>query len=251
MSLIESLSLKRDLILPYFENAICSNKWPSSYQITVDSSPYYGLNEDGSPDGYFHPSTHPLLPARLLYHMFHPSTRDRLIVERPSLQREMTFSMGSALHAVLQTQLTMAKILVPEDIEVEYINHEHHVRGRIDAMVNHPTEGRILVEIKTRSGFLYGRQTGPEPSWVAQVNLGLDSQDCDLGVLLMMESGFPYRMSEFHIQRDHVILDAIYAKFDMVRKAVADSVPPPADCVSIKDCPARDVCGCGGASCRT
>lgn len=49
----------KELILPILENQMRANEWPESYQITVDSSPYYGKS-----DGYFHPSSHPLLHPR-------------------------------------------------------------------------------------------------------------------------------------------------------------------------------------------
>ena len=44
---------KRELLLPYFKNQVLANDWPMTYDIEVDSSPYYGFG-----DGYFHPSTH-------------------------------------------------------------------------------------------------------------------------------------------------------------------------------------------------
>jgi len=63
----------RELLLPYFRNALLSKQWPDSYQVSIDSSPYYGAG-----DGYFHPSTHGLLGARELYYRFHPDHRDHL-----------------------------------------------------------------------------------------------------------------------------------------------------------------------------
>lgn len=241
-SLLNSLA-HRDLILPYFEAALLSGNWPTSYSVEIDSAPYYGAG-----DGYFHPSSHPMKGERELYYMMHPDYAGKLVAERPSLQREMAFSMGSALHGIMQTQMQMAGLITsPDDIEVEYVNHEHHVRGRIDWITHHPTNGsRLPVEFKTRTAFKFSSQKEPEPSWVAQLNLALDSQDCDLGILLMMESGFPYRCAEFQVKRDHELLDSIYSKFDRVREAVATSTPPqhccPPDSDVMKACPARQVC---------
>lgn len=239
--LVDSLA-GRDLILPYFESSMISDSWPDEYLIRVDSKPYYGLG-----DGYFHPSTHPMLGERELYYRFHPDTRDKMIWERNSLQRQMTLSMGSALHAVLQTQMELADLVVPEDIEVEYVNHQHHVRGRIDWIVNHPNGQRIVVEFKTRTHFKFSRQDQPEDAWRAQINLGMDSQDCDFGIILMAESGWPYAMREFHIRRDPLLLDSIYSKFDRVRGAIAANEPPrhccgPDDKQTISACPARYEC---------
>ena len=205
------------------------------------------MNADGTPDGFFHPSTHALKGERELYYMMHPDYQDQLVFERPSLQREMAFAMGSALHGVVQTHMEMCQLVRgPQDVEVEYINTEHHVRGRIDWVTHHPNGSVIPVEFKTRTHFRYNKQTEPEPSWIAQLNLGLDSQDIDLGVLLMVESGYPYRMREFKVRRDHELLDEIYAKFDRVREAIAENKPPRYCCAEgsavMHECPARYVC---------
>lgn len=239
--LLDSLG-SRDLILPYFESSLLADNWPESYQITIDSSPYYGAG-----DGFFHPSTHACKGERELYYMTHPRYRDKLLLERPSMQREMAFAMGSALHGVLQTHMEMVELVRgPQDIEVEYINTEHHVRGRIDWITHHPNGSIIPVEMKTRTAFKYGTQTEPEPEWLAQLNLGLDSQDSDLGIILMVESGYPYRMREFQVRRDRELLDGIYAKFDRVREAVAADKAPrhccAPDSTQMKKCPARSVC---------
>lgn len=239
--LLDSLA-SRDLILPYFEANLLADNWPDSYTIKIDSSPYYGAG-----DGFFHPSTHATKGERELYYMMHPDYQSELVWERPSLQREMAFAMGSALHGVLQTHMEMVDLVRgPEDIEWEYINEEHHVRGRVDWITHHPNGSVFPVEFKTRTHFKYAQQMEPEPSWVAQLNLGLDALDCDLGILLMAESGFPYRMREFQVRRDRELLDEIYSKFDRVREAVAINKPPrhccAPDSTTMKKCPARNVC---------
>jgi hypothetical protein len=142
-SIFKSL-VERDLLLPYFRNSVLGDNWPEHYTVKIDSSPYYGLG-----DGYFHPSTHGQLGARLLYYMFHPEHRDRLVFEPRTVQDEMTLAMGSALHGVIQTQFEMAGMLGPDDVEVEYIISEHHVRGRIDMIIDHPIGDRIPVEFKS------------------------------------------------------------------------------------------------------
>jgi hypothetical protein len=175
-----------ELILPHFENRMLADNWPDSYTITIDSSPYYGAG-----DGYFHPSTHPLMGARELYYRFHPDTRDHVIRERRSLQSHMTLAMGSALHGVVQTQFEMAGLVRPENIEVEYVNHEHHVRGRIDFIVDHPNGQSLVVEMKTQNSFGFKNQKTIKPAWDAQLSLALDHQGLDTGVLLLVDPGRP------------------------------------------------------------
>jgi len=240
-SIINSLG-KRELLIPYLESAILSDTWPDNYTITVDSGEYYGKG-----DGYFHPSSHPLMGERQLYYLFHPDTRDLIVPERRSTTEQMTLSMGSAGHAILQTKMQMAGLITsPDDIEVEYVNHAHHVRGRIDWIAHHPNGQRLVSEFKTRNSFKFARQTEPEPSWVAQLNLALDAMDEDLGVLLMMESAWPWRFAEFHVKRDRKLLDSIYEKFDRVREAIATNTPPRHCCSlgsqEMDNCSARFLC---------
>lgn len=127
-----------------------SDKWPDSYTITVDSSPYYGAG-----DGFFHPSSHAVSSRfvnageRYLWYLFNPKYKGRLVFERRSVQAEITLAMGSAIHAVVQTQFMQAGLLRPENVEVEYVNVEHHVRGRIDFIVDHPSGRRLPVELKS------------------------------------------------------------------------------------------------------
>ena len=143
-SIFSSLA-EKELLVPYFRNAMLAQQWPDSYQVTIDSSPYYGHG-----DGYFHPSTHGLMGERELYYRFHPDHRDKLIHEQRSVQSEMTLAMGSALHGIIQTQFQMAGIIKDDsDIEVEYIIDEHHVRGRVDFIVHHPNGNTYPVELKS------------------------------------------------------------------------------------------------------
>lgn len=240
-SILNSLADK-EVILPYFRNAMLAQKWPDSYQVTIDSSPYYGHG-----DGYFHPSTHGLMGARELYYRFHPDHRDKVIREQRSLQSEMTLSMGSALHGVIQTQFQMAGLITSaDDIEVEYIIDEHHVRGRVDFIVDHPNGYRIPVELKTQNSRAFDLQNQIKESWDAQLSMGLHGTGYANGVLLVLESGYPYRMKEFQVERNDRLLSTIFAKFAHVRECIAENVPPehccPLDSLVMKSCPARYEC---------
>ncbi len=232
---------EKELILPFLESAMLADTWPDSYTITIDSSPYYGHG-----DGYFHPSTHPLMGARELYYRFHPDTRDQVIRERRNLQSHMTLSMGSALHGVVQTQLQMAGLVVPDQVEVEYVNREHHVRGRIDFIVDHPDGDQIVGELKTQNSFAFKKQDQIKPAWDAQLSLAMDNVGIDRGVLLVLESGWPYQMREYRVTKNVTLLKEIYAKFDYVRECIAGNTPPSHCCLfgseEMKRCAARGLC---------
>ncbi|QDH91800.1 exonuclease [Mycobacterium phage Phrappuccino] len=252
-SILKSLA-NREVILPILENQMRADAWPEKFTVEVDSSPYYGLNPDGTPDGYFHPSTHPLRTARQLYYEFHPDHRHLIEHEPYSMQRLMTVSVGSSLHAILQTQFQMTGLITdPADIEAEYINKEHHVRGRTDAVVHHPTLGPVIVEIKSRTGFKFDKTTIADmPSWEIQTSLACDNlserydTDFTYAILLMVETGWPFRMKELRVERNDALLREVYDKFDLVRAAIAANTPPPYCCAlnskEMKSCHARHAC---------
>lgn len=244
-SVLTSLADK-EIILPYFRNALLSKQWPDNYGITIDSGPYYGAG-----DGYFHPSTHALMGARELYYRFHPRHRDMLIHEQRSVQSEMTLAMGSALHGVVQAQFQMAGLIRgPEECEVEYTIEEHNVRGRVDFIVDHPAGGRIPVELKTQNSRGFDLQTQIKESWDAQLSMGLHGTGHATGVLLVLESGYPYRMKEYLVDRNDRLLSQVFAKFDHVRECIAADSPPEHCCsldsVTMKSCPARFECWLSG-----
>jgi hypothetical protein len=239
-SILKRLS-DRELITPYLEVSIVGENWPDNYQITIDSGPYYGAG-----DGYFHPSSHPLMGARQLYYLFHPDHRDKILTERPTLKREMTLAMGSALHGVVQTQFQMTGLVGPDDVEVEYILEEQHVRGRIDFIVHHPNGNDYVVEMKTRLPWKFKSQDELEPSWDAQLSLAEYSQGKTEGILLLVESGWPYSIKELFHRRNDNLLDEVFEKFAAVRRAIAESKEPKYCCTfdspTMKSCPARFQC---------
>ena len=233
--------LNREVITPFLEHAMMADKWPDSYNIVVDTSPYYGKG-----DGYFHPSTHPLMGERQLYLMYHPDTRDKMYREPNRFQSQMIFAMGTALHSVVQTQFQMTGLLTEEDTEVEYVNHEHHVRGRIDFILTMPDGKRIPVEMKTITSWMFQKVEEIKPSWDAQLSLALDNSGFDEGILLLVERGDPFRIKEFPVVRNDELLSDIYRKFDNVREAIALNQPPRFCCApeskEMKACPARFQC---------
>jgi len=230
----------QELIIPYFELGMLADKWPEHYMIKVDSGPYYGHG-----DGYFHPSTHPLMGERELYYRFHPDTRDSIVSEKRTFNRQMIFATGTAIHSIVQTQMVMAGLVEEKNIEVEYVIDEHHVRGRIDFIVDHPTGRQYLVELKTMGTWLYKKLEKIQPSWDAQLSLAEYAMDVSDGIIMVLERGGT-GMREFKHHRNDVLLDEIFTKFARVRRAIEDSEPPRHCCAldskEMEGCGARFVC---------
>lgn len=250
---------KREIIKPYLEASILSDNWPEKYTITIDSSGYYGASADGIEqgkgaygDGYFHPSTHAVTTPydvaapRYLWFRFHPLYQGKAIEPPRDLQGEMTLAMGSALHGVLQAQMLQGNMVVDEsDIEVEWLNKRYNGRGRLDWITTHPMEGRVPVEFKTQNSqaFEYG---GLQEYWDAQLSLALDNLGYRWGILLVLESGHPYRMKEFRVEKNEKLLSEVYARWDETLTYLdMDQLPPPCctkGSLMNQKCPFRMIC---------
>ncbi len=239
--------LDENVVLPYFELAMLKSEWPDSYTVEIDSSPYYGTD-----DGFFHPSTHAVdteynnTGARYLYYLYHPEFKDKLVFERRTIQSELTLAMGSSLHGILQTQLLMMGLTKEEDIEVEYTNRTHWVRGRLDVIVTLPNERRIPVEFKTQNPFANKRQKEIKHEWYAQLSIALDNLGFPWGILLVAQSGWPYEFKEYRVNRNDALLTETYGKFDYVRESIQLGRLPRPCCAlnspQMNKCPARYVC---------
>ena len=264
----------KQLVMPYLENAFHNDQWPDQYTIDVDSQPYYGLmdeegvtHETGPGDGYFHPSTHPGMTARELYYRYHPKWSNLIRPERRSLTSHMTLAAGTAMHAVIQTQLNMAGLLKKGNdfewrktehddqitgqwveknpFEWEYINRRRWVRGRLDGILEHPL-GMMSLEFKSQNSRAFRFQDVPKEEWLNQTNLGLDACGLSKGVIVVMEMGYPFQFKEFAVTRNQDRLDRIYEKFDYVRECVANDTPPRCEhsfqSPQSKNCPVGHIC---------
>ena len=242
MGLLDKLASK-EILIPHIEQTMLSDKWPDSYTVEIDSSPYYGqttpdgeILEIGSGDGYFHPSSHSLACQRDLYVAFHP----RLQHLRPKLRKDLAFYMtvnyGTAIHSMMQTQLEMCGLLVPGTVEYEYVCDHHNVRGRIDAVVQPPGHGEVVLDIKTINsrGFSFLQSHTPKLEWEAQVNLGMDHYKVDRGLILAVEAGYPWGLKEVTIKKNPELLDSIYGKWEKVTEAIKRDTP--LDCLCQKGC---------------
>lgn len=239
--------LDENIVLPYFELGMLKSEWPDSYLVEIDSSPYYGAG-----DGFFHPSTHAVdteynnTGARFLYYMYHPEFKDKLVFERRTIQSELTLAMGSSLHGILQAQLKMMGLTTDEDIEVEYVNRTHWVRGRLDVIVTLPDGRRIPVEFKTQNPWANRKQKDIKHEWDAQLSIALDNLGFSWGILLVAQSGWPYEFKEYRVNRNDKLLSETYGKFDYVRESIQLNRPPRHCCAlnspEMNKCPARYVC---------
>lgn len=234
----------RDLITPYLDFSMSRDNWPEKYSIEVDSSPW-----DGDGDPYFHPSSHAIADERFLYYQM----LGKYAREPKTLNSAMTLSVGTAMHAVVGTQLIMSGLCTEDDLEVPVIDDANTYRGHLDALIHHPNGKTYVCDIKTMYSGKYRRIMKVQPEWDAQVNLYMAALEkmgievADEGIVLAIEIGWPYDVKEFRISRDDDMLQSVFDKWGSVRDAVAEKKPPAEKCclydsTKMNNCPARDFC---------
>lgn len=233
-----------EIVIPHLERALFSDQWPDSYNIKVDTSPHKGPPEGEI--GYFYPSVHCLMDPRRLYYDIHPAYRS-MEKERFTMSSIMSMTMGTAAHAIVQTQLQMAgKIVGEEDIEVRFRNEERRCRGRLDFLFTRSNGKKIPVEMKTQNSRAFSFTKEILPYWECQLQVTMDGLGYDEGVLFAVEMGYPWNMREFRVRRDEGILNVIYEKWAMVLDHVKRDIPPKHCCergsTEMDKCRAKSVC---------
>lgn len=234
-----------DIVIPHLERALFAEEWPESYTIKVDTSPHKPppLGEIRR----FYPSTHCLMDRRRLYYEVHPDYWPLLPKEKFPLSSIWSMTMGTAAHAIIQTQLQMAgKIVSEDDIEVRFRSEEHWCSGRADWIFTKADGTRVPIELKTQNSRAYGFTKEILPSWECQLQVTMDGLGYDEGVLMVVEMGHPWQMREFRVRRDEQLLNVIYEKWATVLEHVKLNIPPKHCCeyrsTEMDKCRAKSVC---------
>lgn len=234
------------LLTPHLERDLVTrgeNLWPDEYAIKI-------VNKERHWDGYFHPSSHAALPEMELYYMFHPDYR----VHRDTLSPEtiMTFQVGSAYHALVQSMLIHLGYTTEEEVEVSFVNEEKHVSGTLDIReITLPDGRKMPVEIKS-AGFV---PKEPPIYYQQQFQIYMDAafdEPREEGLFLFLEKVAPHRFKEFYVKRDEAMVNAIYRKWNRVLEAIEFNSPNMLeypchefDSKQHRECPARFVCRLG------
>lgn len=245
-----------EIAVPLLRTALWSPTFPE-FSITVQGF------EDRPFDGWFHPSTHPLWPERLLYiYMAEPER-----MYRPPFDPTSTLAVtaGTFFHTFVQVVLIHEGVLErqpemcacgwnhPERAEVYLKDPEVKSRGHSDGVL-YTGDG---FEFKTMNpAKMYGiPKTAPDdpeildwfrlkcPDYYAQAQEYLRMSGRQRMVVVILSLTYPFEMKEIHVPFDRPYATALRDKFARVLQAVADQRPPRCECgPQEKDCPARLDC---------
>jgi hypothetical protein len=213
--------------------------------------------EKRDPDGWFHPSEHPLWePRQLFFYLVEP---ERLRFEPFDLHSVMAVTQGQFWHSFIERVGTDCGLFT--GVEVKFEDAETGARGSMDATL--PEEG---FEFKTaRPNKFREMPKGPPddkellewfkgywPTYYAQGQEYMRLSGYRLHRMLFLCMDYPYEMREILVPFDHFFSEEIAEKYRMVRQAVADQRMPGFCCFPnsklAKVCVARLVCpvGSGG-----
>lgn len=260
--------ISQDMVLvPLIEGYLRAAKFPDVFSVTFRDE-----GKDRKPDGFLHPSIHPLLPERLLY--YYLTQPEGLIPEQFEYENRMALIMGSGVHSFIQTCLIDAGLLLKptgtcvacgrphgkrknDCDEWGALDKTYGRRGHMDGIIDLPGWGRGLFEFKTigqKATFGLSHHNldwlkQKKPTYYAQVQDYLDMTGLEKAVIVFAILGFPWRLVEIEVPYDHAFMIKQRAKYARVREAERDGVLPDACCAikskESKTCPARDICPVG------
>lgn len=232
---------RSEIITPYLEQAIMTSDWPEEYPVKV-------YNKERVWDGYFHPSSDPHAGEYLLYCKFHPELQKKLLKEYISPTLAMTFQIGSALHAIVQSMLIHLGFTTEDEVEVKYVNEERHTSGTTDVRrLTLPNGREMLVDIKTCNKL----PQSVVNHYKTQIRIYQDNvpNAPDEMAILYIEKSYPHRIRDFIIEKDQEELDSVYNKWNKILEAVEFNDPSSlVPCCSgsgdkkFDECTAREVC---------
>lgn len=230
-----------------------------------DFSVHFRKAETGprKPDGWFHPSSHPLMDERVLYeYLANPET---FPAEHMQYMNTLSVTMGRITHEFIQMCLTdmglrpahlqVCEMCSPESgcreagVKDEELGERGHLDGLLDLTSLGPHVSEALrmptFEFKT-SNDNFGKLSKIDdldleafkkkwPGYYAQQQRYQKMSGRRMTVVLMMEMSYPWVMREFHVPFDPAFNAGIDQKYRRIRQHVADQQPPEC-CGKYKSC---------------
>lgn len=253
------------VLKPLLHAYLYDAKYPSTFSVS-----FRDHSEPRRPDGWFHPSTHPLMADRKLW--YYLNEPEAWIPEPLEYMGALSVTMGTAVHSFVQVCLTDLGVMLSEDEmralgfevhdgEAELVDATTNQRGHVDgilrcSMPQYPDFDHQLFEFKTSNQRkLWGKEDldlddyrATWPQYYAQNQAYMLASGYRMTIVLIMGMGYPWDLYEYHVPYDEAFCHSLKQKYLLV--VSADS--PPMACCSpgskqAKICPARTVCPIGSA----
>lgn len=243
-------------LVPVLYGYLDQGRLPDPFKLQVR-----GGTGDRGPDGWFHPSEHPLLSARQLYYYLTEPAKWRS--KQFDLVIKVSALMGSVMHEIVETALQdLGFLMVPKGIcpacgleqpskckEFGASDEETKARGHQDGRLK--IEGvvkgfefkscapRVLNGVRSNDIEQFKKKW---PYYYAQVQEYMRMTGLRVYVVLFWSMGNPWEMREFNIPFDPIYAGEVRARYLEARRAAEAGVPPMHCCspgsAQAKSCPA-------------
>lgn len=229
------------LVKPLVYSYFFESKFPDEFGIT-----FRKLKPSRKPDGWLHPSTHPMMPERLLYHyLAHPEAWE----DKPfPFASRMAVLMGSATHDFIEMGLDDLGLLVKPEGRCACCGRRQpdqcHEHGVLDAELG--SRGHLDGILKLRDGMVFEFKTAKSldglgdndvaafrakyPTYYAQQQEYMRMRGLREALVLFMQMGTPWDMREILVPFDPAFSQQITDKYRYVRRCVERGTPPQPCC---------------------
>jgi hypothetical protein len=239
------------LLKPALFEYMMTGKYPRKWQVVFRQPP------DRAPDGFFHPSSAPMMGERQLYYFLtEPGRWEREPFDYPA--RMSTF-IGSAVHDFVKMCLTELHFLIPPEgaciacglnqprqcDEHGMLDSELGARGHADGIMKD-----AIFELKTCAPLILLKVPDLDQEFFKERWPGYYYQVHDYGRMtgyqrariLIVGIGMPWEMREFVIEFEPDVMNEIAEKYRSVRRHEELGVPPQPCCApssaQARSCPA-------------
>lgn len=205
------------------------------------------------PDGWFHPSSHPLMDERKLFHYL--KYPERWEPEPFSIESRMSVTVGTLMHGVCRVILEDIGVWQAPTGTCACCGRPHGTRrgqcdepgvcdpvlgrrGHMDGVLLLRQLGMVGYDLKTINHFSVAKMPDMDlaymrakhPYYYAQMQEYMALSGLRLMVMVFLGIGLPWHMREVHVPYDPAFVLQTEAKYRRVRAALESGVPPVACC---------------------
>lgn len=212
----------------------------------------FAKRKERKPDGWFHPSTHPLWTERQLY--YYVTEGDRLISDPFSEVGMMSITIGTVLHSFLQAIMVDLGIMEPDSVEAIVKDEATRAKGAVDGFITMDGVDAVWDLKTTNPHALSGLEdldldqfAMKYPRYYAQQQEYMRLSGKPLSIVTMITTASPWRQCEFHIPYNPQWGKDMAEKYQRVIACVEAGTPPAEECCLpgmplSKKCQARVPC---------
>lgn len=255
------------VLKPLLHNYIHLGKYPDKFSVTFEKH-----GKERRPDGFFHPSTHPLWTERqLILYLSHP---EQMLVEPLEFGGGMSVTVGTAMHDFIEVCMIDAGILEAPRGTCVNCQREHGrrkgqcpewgaydlrtlSRGHMDGIYN-VGERRGGFDLKTSNNMKLQKCSDLDleqfkekwPQYWAQGQEYMRLTGLREFIFLFLGMGFPWTMVEYQVPYDvewnYQIETKYLSVIDHVQKGTLNAIPCCAPrSATARQCLARNACPIG------